>query len=171
MKVSNVLERTILLLFSGFFLLSSVGFIDVVDYRSLAGYFGLSDEAQRNNAYYVIVIGSIGIIVIFIATLVDMLAPKKSIESNIARKASRYLGDYMDSLKSNAIKTSFGLLLTFVVQQLFILRGIFSCVKTSIPGGWAEYCGTEKEIILLAAAMILFAFAVLPEKIKRIYEH
>ena len=73
---------------------------------------------------------------------------------------------YFGALTNNLLKTAIGLFLAVIVQQVFTFAGLYQCIKTPIPGGWAENCGTEAQLIFLMASSILLAFSILPEKIK-----
>ncbi|MFA5126774.1 MAG: hypothetical protein WC465_02090 [Patescibacteria group bacterium] len=167
--MSVITRKIILILLSLFFLLSSVGAINVIDYQWVANFFGMSDSAQASNATYILILGIILIVTSLITLIADLIGQRGKNISNTSKKVSRSLSEYLHGLKNTGIKTITGLILTLILQQFFLKIEVFKCTiiyNTDDPlGGWAKVCGTEKELVFLAVAMILFVFAITPKNI------
>jgi hypothetical protein len=161
----NTLRKIVLTVLAIFFLLSSASVIDIIDYKLLVNFFGLNDNAYKSNVKYSLILGYIFILSIIISAIFDLIGRKNSNASTITKKISGSLGKSLNSVKNNTLKTLLGLFLTLIFQQFFIKIGIFKCTRVSIIGGWSEYCGSEKELIFLALAMIFFIFAITPKNI------
>lgn len=84
---------------------------------------------------------------------------------HVVQAATNWLDKIIGAISRRVGSIILALLITAVVDVIFLATGIFECVTERIPGGSAEYCPPQGQVILLLIASMFIVWAVAPKSL------
>jgi hypothetical protein len=157
--------RIILVIFAIFFLISSLGYVNLVDYHKVADYMGFSSSSQMSSVIYAIVVLGIFLVLSAIYLVLTILVPKDNAVAEEIGGEIKSIGNWGYSVRNNGAKFGIGAIAGFIILLLFIQFGIFSCYTQKEGAAIAKYCGTDEQKVFLIASMVCIAYAFLPKNV------